>query len=37
MKNSHHYIIKKYGFGSKYPDKIFLNTVIGLNSVEKMF
>ena len=35
MKNSHHYIIKKYGFGSKYPDKIFVNTETGLNSVEK--
>jgi hypothetical protein len=32
LKKSHHYITKKYGFGVKYPDKIFINTETGLNS-----
>ena len=32
LKKNHHYIIKKYGFGEKYPDKIFINTETGLNS-----
>ena len=32
LKKSHHYITKKYGFGEKYPDKIFINTETGLNS-----
>ena len=32
LKRSHHYIIKKYGFGSKYPDKIFVNTETGVPS-----
>jgi hypothetical protein len=32
LKKSHHYIIKKYGFGSKYPDKIFVNTETGVTS-----
>ena len=32
LKKSHHYITKKYGFGSQYPDKIFINTETGYNS-----
>ena len=32
LKKSHHFITKKYGFGSKYPDKIFINTETGYNS-----
>jgi hypothetical protein len=35
LKKSHHYIIKKYGFGSKYPDKIFVNTETGVTSKKK--
>ena len=35
LKKSHHFIIKKYGFGSKYPDKIFVNTETGVTSTEK--
>ena len=35
LKKSHHYIIKKYGFGSKYPDKIFVNTETGVTSTKK--
>ena len=31
-KKSHHYVIKKYGFGTKYPDKIFINTETGVPS-----
>ena len=34
LKKSHHYIIKKYGFGSKYPDKIFVNTETGVPSTK---
>ena len=32
LKKNHHYTIKKHGFGTKYPDKIFVNTETGLNS-----
>ena len=32
LKKSHHFITKKYGFGSKYPDKIFVNTETGYSS-----
>lgn len=32
LKKSHHYVIKKYGFGDKYPDKIFVNTETGVTS-----
>ena len=32
LKKSHHFIIKKYGFGSSYPDKLFINTETGVNS-----
>ena len=35
LKKNHHYITKKYGFGSKYPDKIFVNTETGYNSDNK--
>ena len=34
LKKNHHYIIKKYGFGDKYPDKLFVNTETGLRSAE---
>ena len=34
LKKSHHYIIKKYGFGSQYPDKIFVNTETGVTSTK---
>ena len=32
LKKNHHYIIKKYGFGDKYPPKLFINTETGLRS-----
>ena len=32
LKENHHYTIKKYGFGEKYPDKLFINTETGVNS-----
>ena len=32
LKKNHHYIIKKYGFGDKYPAKIFICTETGLDS-----
>ena len=32
LKKNHHFTIKKYGFGLKYPDKLFINTETGLNS-----
>ena len=32
LKKNHQYIISKYGFGDKYPAKIFINTETGLNS-----
>ena len=32
LKKSHHFITKKYGFGSQYPDKIFINTETGYTS-----
>ena len=32
LKKSHHFITKKYGFGAKYPDKIFINTETGYTS-----
>ena len=32
LKKNHHLTIKKYGFGEKYPDKLFINTETGLNS-----
>ena len=32
LKKDHHYIIKKYGFGTKYPPKLFINTETGLRS-----
>ena len=32
LKKSHNYVIKKYGFGEKYPGKLFINTETGLNS-----
>ena len=35
LKKSHHNVIKKYGFGSKYPDKIFVNTETGVTSTYK--
>ena len=35
LKKSHHFVIKKYGFGSKYPDKIFVNTETGVTSTKK--
>ena len=35
LKKSHHSVIKKYGFGSKYPDKIFVNTETGVTSAYK--
>ena len=34
LKKNHHYIIGKYGFGEKCPEKIFINTETGLNSGE---
>ena len=34
LKKNHHYIIKKYGFGDKYPEKIFVATETGLDSGE---
>ena len=34
LKKNHRYIIGKYGFGDKYPEKIFINTETGLNSGE---
>ena len=32
LKKSHHHVIKKYGFGTTYPDKIFVNTETGVTS-----
>ena len=32
LKKNHRLIINKYGFGSKYPEKIYINTETGLNS-----
>ena len=32
LKKNHQYIIKKYGFGDKYPEKIFICTETGLSS-----
>ena len=34
LKKNHLNTIKKYGFGEKYPDKLFINTETGLNSGE---
>ena len=34
LKKNHHYTIKKYGFGDKYPDKIFINTETGYDNGE---
>ena len=34
LKKDHDYITKKYGFGDKYPPKIFVATETGLDSVE---
>ena len=34
LKKDHHYIIKKYGFGKEYPDKIFVNTETGVASTK---
>ena len=35
LKKNHHYVIKKYGFGTDYPDKIFVNTETGVTSEKK--
>ena len=32
MKKNHHIITKKYGFGERYPSKLFINIETGLNS-----
>jgi len=32
LKKDHHYITKKYGFGDKYPPKIFVATETGLDT-----
>ena len=32
LKKDHHFITKKYGFGDKYPSKIFVATETGLDS-----
>ena len=34
LKKDHHFITKKYGFGDKYPEKIFVATETGLDSEE---
>ena len=34
LKKNHRYVMKKYGFGDKYPEKLFVNTETGLNSKE---
>ena len=36
-KKNHHYIIKKYGFGDKYPDKIFIINKVDLSTSKKEF
>ena len=35
LKKNHHYTIKKHGFGTKYPEKIFINTETGYDSDNK--
>ena len=35
LKKNHHLTIKKHGFGSEYPDKIFVCTETGYNSDNK--
>ena len=32
LRNNHNHILKKYGFGIKYPAKIFVVTETGLNA-----